>query len=114
MSEWKEFREELLQDPEVKQAYEARAVERELARAVLQQRIAQKVTQKEMAEKMDKKGIIMNMAFAVSGSFVFGDHLAFTMAFDGAYVLPVIAGKLVSGILAVVLAGIIFDKVNGI
>lgn len=53
MSEWKEFREELLQDPEVKQAYEARAIERELARAVLQQRLAQKVTQKEMAEKMD-------------------------------------------------------------
>lgn len=53
MTDWKEFREELLQDPEVKEAYEARVVERELARAVLQQRVAQKVTQKEMAEKME-------------------------------------------------------------
>ena len=53
MTDWKEFREELLQDPEVKEAYEARTVERELARAVLQQRVAQKVTQKEMAEKME-------------------------------------------------------------
>lgn len=52
MSEWKDFREELLQDPEVKQAYEARAVERQLAQAVLQQRLEQKVTQKELADKM--------------------------------------------------------------
>lgn len=52
MSEWKDFREELLQDPEVKQAYEARSVERALARAVLQQRLEQKVTQKELADKM--------------------------------------------------------------
>lgn len=36
MSEWKEFREELLQDPEVKRAYDEHAVERELARAVMQ------------------------------------------------------------------------------
>lgn len=52
MSEWKEFREELLQDPEVKRAYDEHAVERELARAVMQQRLAQQVTQKELADKM--------------------------------------------------------------
>ena len=52
MSEWKDFRDELLQDLEVKQAYDAHAVERELSRAVLQQRIALKVTQKEMADMM--------------------------------------------------------------
>lgn len=52
MSEWKDFREELLQDPEVKQAYDAHAVERQLARAVLQQRLEKKVTQKELADKM--------------------------------------------------------------
>lgn len=52
MSEWKEFREELLQDSKVREAYEAHAVERELARAVMQQRLAKKVTQKEMAGKM--------------------------------------------------------------
>ena len=52
MSDWKDFREKLLQNPAVKQAYDAHAVERELARAVLQQRLAQQVTQKEMAEKM--------------------------------------------------------------
>lgn len=65
----------------------------------------------EMAEKMDKKGIIMNMAFAVSGSFVFGDHLAFTMAFDKSFVGAMIAGKLISAITAAVVAAFIY-KLN--
>lgn len=45
MSEWKELREELLQDPDVKAAYDAHAPERELARALIAQRIAASVTQ---------------------------------------------------------------------
>ncbi len=65
----------------------------------------------EMAEKMDKKGIVMNMAFVVSGSFVFGDHLAFTMAFDKKFVGAMIVGKLVSAIAAVVVATIVY-KMN--
>lgn len=59
-------------------------------------------------EKMDKKGTVLNSAFAVSASFVFGSHLAFTMAFDQSYVLPMILGKLVSGIFAVILAYLIY------
>ena len=47
-------------------------------------------------------------AFAVSGAFTFGSHLAFTMAFDGNYILPMIVGKLISGICAVVLACLIY------
>ena len=54
--------------------------------------------------KMDKKGVVLNSALAVSASFVFGSHLAFTMAFDGAYVTPMIVGKLISGVCAVALA----------
>lgn len=65
----------------------------------------------EMAEKMDKKGIIMNMAFAVSGSFVFGDHLAFTMAFDKNFVGAMIAGKLISAVCAAVIAAFVY-KIN--
>ena len=53
MSEWKEFREELMQDPDVKAAYDAHAPEREIARALIAQRIAANVTQKEMADKMN-------------------------------------------------------------
>lgn len=55
-------------------------------------------------EKMDKKGVVLNSAFAVSAAFVFGSHLAFTMAFNSDYVFAVIVGKLVSGIFALLLA----------
>lgn len=65
-----------------------------------------------MMDKMDKKGVVINSAFAVSGAFVLGSHLAFTMAFDSTYVIPVIVGKLVSGIFAVVLSNIIFGRTN--
>lgn len=56
----------------------------------------------DLAGKMNEKGRMMNMAFTVSASFVFGDHLAFTMAFDENYLPAMIIGKLVSGIAAVV------------
>ena len=65
-----------------------------------------------MMDRMDKKGVVMNSAFSVSGAFVLGSHLAFTLAFDSAYVMPVIIGKLISGVLAVVLAYFLFDKLN--
>jgi ethanolamine transporter len=52
-------------------------------------------------DKMTPRDRAINMAFAVSASFVFADHLAFTMSFDSAFVGPMIAGKLISGVLAV-------------
>lgn len=52
MSEWKEFRNELMQDAEVQQVYNDHAVERALARAIIQQRIDHKLTQNDMAELM--------------------------------------------------------------
>ncbi len=59
-------------------------------------------------DKMDKKGTVLNSAFAVSAAFTLGGHLAFTMAFDSSYVMPMIVGKLVSGICAVILALLIY------
>ncbi|MBQ3048951.1 MAG: ethanolamine utilization protein EutH, partial [Oscillospiraceae bacterium] len=59
-------------------------------------------------EKMNKKGVVLNSAFAVSGAFVFGGHLALTMAFNPDYVLPMIVGKIISGIAAVALAALIY------
>ena len=53
MSEWKEFRDELLRDPDVKAAYDAHAADRELARAIIRQRLEKKVSQQEMALKMN-------------------------------------------------------------
>ncbi len=59
-------------------------------------------------EKMNKKGVVLNSAFAVSAAFAFGGHLALTMAFNSDYLLPMIIGKIVSGISAVILALLIF------
>ena len=61
-------------------------------------------------DKMDKKGVVLNSAFAVSASFVFGSHLAFTMVYDQGYILPMIVGKIVSGICAVALAYFIYKE----
>ncbi len=63
-----------------------------------------------LMDKMDKKGTVINSAFAVSAAFTFGGHLAFTMAFDGSYVLPMIIGKIISGISAVFLAFLLYKK----
>ena len=52
MSEWKDFRGELLEDPATKAAYDAREADRSLARALIAQRIAANVTQQEMAQRM--------------------------------------------------------------
>lgn len=61
-------------------------------------------------EQMDKKGTVVNAAFAVSAAFVFGSHLAFTMAFDNRFVLPMIVGKLISGLCAIVLVLLIYKE----
>ena len=61
-------------------------------------------------EKMNKKGTVLNAAFAVSAGFSFGGHLALTMTFDSSYVLPMLAGKLISGIFAVLLALLLYKE----
>ena len=71
--------------------------------------LATNVTTLGMMDKMDKKGVMLNSAFAVSAAFTFAGHLAFTVAFDSSYLLPVIIGKLTAGILAVIVAGIIYN-----
>lgn len=62
-------------------------------------------------DKMDKKGRIMNMAFAVSAAYAIGDHLAFTMIYDRSYLASVIVGKLVSGITSLVVACLMYNKI---
>ena len=63
-----------------------------------------------LIDQMDKKGVVLNSAFAVSGAFVFGAHLAFTMAMDPSYIPAMIVSKLVSGICAVVLALVLYQR----
>lgn len=74
--------------------------------------IATNVTTFEMLNNMDKKGIVLNSAFAVSAAFVFAGHLAFTMAFNASYIGAVIIGKIISGLSSISLAIFIYNKMN--
>lgn len=57
-----------------------------------------------MLKDMDERGKLLNVAFAVSAAFVFGDHLGFTAGYDQQMLLPVIVAKLTGGITALCLA----------
>ncbi|MCD7737315.1 MAG: ethanolamine utilization protein EutH [Lachnospiraceae bacterium] len=59
---------------------------------------------------MDPKGKLLNVAFAVSAAFVFGDHLGFTAGVDQSMVTPVIIGKLTAGITALIVANLLSGK----
>ncbi len=54
-----------------------------------------------LVKEMDDRGKVINIAFAVSAAFVFGDHLGFTAGFAPEMLPAMIAGKLVGGISAV-------------
>ena len=54
-----------------------------------------------MVKDMDDRGKVVNIAFAVSAAFVFGDHLGFAAGFAPEMLPAVIAGKLAGGISAI-------------
>ena len=70
------------------------------------------------AGDMNKKGRIMNYAFATSAAFVFGDQLVFILAFSAdqklsaKYLIAVIVGKLVGGISSLVVAQLLYKKLS--
>ena len=66
--------------------------------------LANNIAMFELSPKMDNRGKIVNFAFCVSGSFILGDHLGFTAIVASNMVLPMIIGKFVSSIFAVLLA----------
>ena len=53
---------------------------------------------------MDEKGRMLNVAFATSACFVFGDHLAYLAAAAPEVSVPMIAAKLTAGICGLALA----------
>ncbi|MDR3362216.1 MAG: ethanolamine utilization protein EutH [Desulfovibrio sp.] len=63
-----------------------------------------------MMNKMDDRGKVLNVAFAVSAAFTFGDHLGFTAAVASPMIFPMIVGKLVGGVTAVFFAMLIAPK----
>lgn len=54
-----------------------------------------------MMAKMDDRGKVLNVAFAVSAAFVFGDHLGFAAGYAPDMIFAMIVGKLVAGITAI-------------
>ena len=63
-----------------------------------------------LVKDMDHRGKVVNIAFAVSAAFVFGDHLGFTAGFAPQVLPAMIVGKLVGGVAAVALALLLTKK----
>ncbi|WP_086313482.1 ethanolamine utilization protein EutH [Enterococcus sp. 7F3_DIV0205] len=76
----------------------------EVAAAGMVATLANSIPMFQMMKDMDPRGKIINVAFAVSAAFVMGDHLGFTAGVAKEMIFPMIVGKLVGGITAVVVA----------
>lgn len=72
--------------------------------------LANNIAMFQIMKNMDARGKVVNSAFAVSAAFAFGDHLGFTAGVAREMIFPMISGKLVAGILAVVVALLIFGR----
>ncbi len=59
---------------------------------------------------MNPKGKLLNVAFAVSAAFTFGDHLGFAAGNNANMITPMIVGKLVAGVTALIVANILAPK----
>ena len=79
----------------------------DVAAAGLVATLANNIPMFQMLHDMDRRGKVINVAFAVSAAFVFGDHLGFTAGFDADMIFPMIVGKLVGGVTAVAAAMLI-------
>lgn len=60
-----------------------------------------------MMKDMDEKGKVLAVAFSVCASFALGDHLGYTSAQDTSVVFPMIAGKILGGVVAIIIANIL-------
>ena len=80
------------------------------AAAVLLASLANSIAAFGMVKDMNERGKVVNIAFAVSGAFVFGDHLGFTAGFAPEMMGAMIVGKLVGGLTAIAAAWILTRK----
>lgn len=65
-----------------------------------------------MMKDMDERGKVMSVAFSVCASFALGDHLGYVSANQKEAIFPMIAGKIVGGIVAIVIASFFVPKKN--
>ncbi len=72
--------------------------------------LANNIAMFEIMKDMDKRGKILNAAFAVSAAFAFGDHLGFVAGAAREFIAPMIVGKLVAGFCGVLAAYLLFSR----
>ena len=72
--------------------------------------LANSIATFERVKEMDARGKVVNVAFAVSAAFVFGDHMGFTAGFAPRMLPAMIVGKLVGGVTAVAVALLLTRK----
>lgn len=72
--------------------------------------LANSIATFDMLSSMDRRGKVVNVAFAVSAAFVFGDHMGFTAGFAPEMLPAVIVGKLTGGVSAVAVALLLTRK----
>ena len=82
----------------------------ETAAAGLLASLANSIATFGMVKDMDSRGKVVNIAFAVSAAFVFGDHLGFTAGFAPQMLTAMILGKLAGGISAIGVALLLTRK----
>ena len=76
----------------------------ESAAAGLIASLANSIATFSLVKDMDNRGKVVNIAFAVSAAFVFGDHMGFTAGFAPQVLPAMIVSKLVGGISAIFVA----------
>ena len=79
----------------------------EVSAAGLIASLANNIAMFQTVKNMDKKGKVINIAFAVSASFAIGAHLGFTAGVAPEIVVPLLVGKLTGGISALLVAMVI-------
>ena len=82
----------------------------DVAAAGLVATLANSIATFSMVKDMDRRGKVVNTAFAVSAAFVFGDHLGFTAGFAPEMLPAMILGKLAGGVAAVAVALLLTRK----
>jgi len=72
--------------------------------------LANNIPMFQMMHDMDYRGKVLNVAFAVSAAFTFGDHLGFAAGVAQEMIFSMIVGKLVGGITAIIVASLFVPK----
>lgn len=72
--------------------------------------LANNIAMFHIMSEMNPKGKLLNVAFCVSAAFLLGDHLGFTAGNNPDMIFPMIVGKLVGGVTAILVAGILAPK----